>query len=164
MVQFIFFRVEYKVTSDVSLLVQYELTALATLTLHCDLLNLASIRYNGKSKSYLIRSSLNGPSYLSQFIKASDVHHHYTRGSTANFIVPYVSGVAATTFNYCTIKDWNSLPSDVKRKCMFNGFNNATKRYFRTQLHLMETDTFTHYFIITRDVRDTRHKHTNTDR
>ena len=38
MVEFIFFRVEYKVASDVSLLVQYELTALTTLSLHCDFL------------------------------------------------------------------------------------------------------------------------------
>ena len=41
----------------------------------------------------------NGPSYLSEhFIKVSDVHHHLTRGSTENFIVLSVSGVAATTF------------------------------------------------------------------
>ena len=40
-----------------------------------------------------------GPSYLSeQFIKVSDVHHHFTRGSIENFIVPSVNGVAAKTF------------------------------------------------------------------
>ena len=66
-----------------------------------------------------------GPSYLSeQFIKVSDVHH-FTRGSTENFIVPSVNGVAATTFYYSGIKDWNSLPSDVKQKCTFNGFKFA---------------------------------------
>ena len=30
------------------------------------------------------------------------------------FVVPSVSGVAATTFYYSAIKDWNSLPSEVK--------------------------------------------------
>ena len=56
-----------------------------------------------------------GLSYLSeQFIKVSDVHHH-----TENFIVPSVNGVAPTTFYYSGIKDWNSLPSDVKQKCTF---------------------------------------------
>ena len=46
------------------------------------------------------------PSYLSeQFIKVSDVHYHFTRGSTENFIVPSVNGVAATTFYYSGIKD-----------------------------------------------------------
>ena len=64
-----------------------------------------------------------GPSYLSkQFIKVSDVHHHFTRGSTENFIVHSVNGIAATTFYYSGIKDRNSLPSDVKQTCIFNGF------------------------------------------
>ena len=40
-----------------------------------------------------------GTSYHSEnFIKTSDVHHHFTRGSNENFVVPSVSGVAATTF------------------------------------------------------------------
>ena len=38
-------------------------------------------------------------------------------------IVSSVNGVAATTFYYSGIKDWNSLPSDVKQKYTFNGFN-----------------------------------------
>ena len=47
-----------------------------------------------------------GPSYLSeQFIKVSDVRHDFTRGSTENFIVSSVNGVAATTFYYSGIKD-----------------------------------------------------------
>ena len=59
-----------------------------------------------------------------------------TRGSTENFIVPSVNGVAATTF-YCSgIKDWNSLPSDVKQKCTFNGFKSAARQYLRSQLPL----------------------------
>ena len=71
-----------------------------------------------------------GPLYLSEhFIKSSDVHHHFTRGSTENFVVPSVSGVAATTFNYSGIKDWNSLPSDVKQKCTSNGFKSAARQY-----------------------------------
>ena len=87
-----------------------------------------------------------GPSYLSEhFIKASNVHHHFTRGSTENFVVPSVRGVAATTFYFSAIKDWNSLPSHVKQKCSFNGFKCAAKRYLRTQLQLMETDTYIYY-------------------
>ena len=87
-----------------------------------------------------------GPSYLSeQFIKVSDVHHHFTRGSTENFIVPSVNGVAATTFYYSGIKDWNSLPSDVKQKCTFNGFKSAARQYLRSQLQLMESDTYAFY-------------------
>ena len=84
-----------------------------------------------------------GPSYLSErFIKVSDVHHHFTRGSTENFIVPSVNFVAATTFYYSGIKDWNSLPSDVEQKCTFNGFKSAARQYLRSQLQLMESDTY----------------------
>ena len=50
-------------------------------------------------------------SYLSEnIVKTSDIHRHNTRGSIENFVVPSVSGVAATTFYYSAIKDWNSLP------------------------------------------------------
>ena len=40
-----------------------------------------------------------GPSYLSEhFIKASNVHNHFTRSSNENFELPSVSGISATTF------------------------------------------------------------------
>ena len=59
-----------------------------------------------------------------------------------NFIVPSVSGVAATTFYYSGTKDWNSLPWDVKQKCTFNGVKSAARQYLnRSQLQLMESDT-----------------------
>ena len=84
-----------------------------------------------------------GLSYLSEhFIKVSDVHHHLTRGSTENVIVPSVSGVAATTFYYSRIKDWNSLSMDVKQKCTFNGFKSVARQYLRSQIQLMESDTY----------------------
>ena len=42
-----------------------------------------------------IRFSMIDPSYLSEnFVKTSDIHLHNTRGSSENFIVPSVSGVA----------------------------------------------------------------------
>ena len=87
-----------------------------------------------------------GPSYLSEyFIKVSDVDYQFTRGSTENFIVPSVSGVAATAFYFSGIKDWNALPSDVKQKSTFNGFKSAARQYLRPQLQLMESDTYVYY-------------------
>ena len=67
------------------------------------------------------------------------------KGSTENFIVPSVNGVAATTFYYSGIKDMNSLPSDVKQKCTFNGLKSAARQYLRSQLQLMESDTYAYY-------------------
>ena len=56
------------------------------------------------------------PSYLSEhFRKVSDFHMYNTRGRSENFVVPHVSGHASTTFFFNGIKDWNSLPSDIKR-------------------------------------------------
>ena len=83
-----------------------------------------------------VHKIINGiaPSYLSEkIIKVSYVHRHFTGGSMENFKVPSVNGVAATTFYYCNsgIKDWNSLPSDVKQNCTFNGFKSATRQYLR---------------------------------
>ena len=81
-----------------------------------------------------------GPSYLSEhFIKVSDVHRHFTRGSTENFIVPSVRRVAATTVYYSGMKDLTSLPSVAKQKCTFNGFKSAARQYLRSQLQLMES-------------------------
>ena len=53
-----------------------------------------------------------------------------------------VNGVAATTFYNSGIKDWNSLPLDVKQKCTFNGFKSAARQYLRSQMQLMESDTY----------------------
>ena len=48
------------------------------------------------------------PSYLSEnFVKTSDILRHNTRGSRENFVVPSVSGVAATTFYYSAINGQN---------------------------------------------------------
>ena len=69
-----------------------------------------------------------GPLYIREhFVITFDVHHHFTGGSMENFVVPSVSGVAATTFFYSAIKDWNSLPLDIKQKSTFNGFKTAVK-------------------------------------
>ena len=86
------------------------------------------------------------PSYLSEdFVKTSDIHRHNTRGSSEIFVVPSVSGVAATTFYYSAIKDWNSLPSEVKIRNYYNSFKGEAKAYLRTQLQLSETDNFIYY-------------------
>ena len=79
------------------------------------------------------------------FVKVSNIHNHNTRGSGENFVVRSVSGVAATTFYFNAIKDWNSLPLDVKTKSYFNSFKGAAKTHFRSQLQLTEADNFIYY-------------------
>ena len=57
----------------------------------------------------------SGPSYLQQFFsKVSNVHSHGTRSRSYNFHVPHHKSLAADTFYYNGIIDWNSLPYHVK--------------------------------------------------
>ena len=75
------------------------------------------------------------PSYLSEnFVKTSDIHRHNTRGSSENFVVPSVSGVAAITFYYSAIKDYQRLEffTEVKIRSNYNSFKGAAKAYLRT--------------------------------
>ena len=114
-----------------------------------DSLNMVNVELRIKqlrlSHAYKIYNE-TGPSYLREhFVKTSDVHQHFTRGSTEKFVVPSVSAVAATTFCCSAIKDWNSLPLDIKQKSTFNGFKTAVKHCLRTHLQLMETDNFIYY-------------------
>ena len=87
-----------------------------------------------------------GPSYLSEnFVKTSDIHRHNTRGSSENFVVPSISGVAGTNFFYSAIQDWNSLPSEVKIRSNYNSFKGAALAYLKTQLQLSGSDNFVYY-------------------
>ena len=78
--------------------------------------------------------------FVEIFVKTSDIHRHNIRGSSENFVVPSVSGVAATTFFYSAIKDWHSLPSEVKVRNNYSSFKGAENAYLRTQLQLSEAD------------------------
>ena len=66
-------------------------------------------------------------------------------GVVKTYFVPSVSSVAATTFYYNAIKDWHSLPAEVKIKGSYNGFKGAAKTYLRTHLQLSEADNFVYY-------------------
>lgn len=91
--------------------------------------------FNGTSPSYL----------LDHFDKVSESHMYNTRGSSENFVVPRVSGQASTTFFFNGIKDWNSLPSEIKSCGNFNSFKTLVKRHLNNQMQLMESDIFCYY-------------------
>ena len=91
--------------------------------------------FNGTSPSYL----------LDHFHKMSEFHGYNTRGSSENFIVPRVSNQALTTFFFNGIKDWNSLPSEIKSCVSFNVFKTSVKKYLNSQMQLMENSIFCYY-------------------
>ena len=78
------------------------------------------------------------------FTKLSSYHNHNTRENGGNFVVPSVSGVASTTFYYNAIKDWNELPSDIKRR---SNFKNSVKSNLCSQVQLTEDDFCFYYEI-----------------
>ena len=82
---------------------------------------------------------------LEHFRKVSDFHMYNTRGSSENFVVPHVFGHASTTFFFNGIKDWNSLPSDIKRVETFNRFKTSVKSFLNSKMQLMEADIFFYY-------------------
>ena len=90
------------------------------------------------------------PSYLSEHLrKVSDFHIYNTLGSSENFAVPHVSGHASTIFFFNGIKEWKSLPSDIKRVETFNRFKTSVKRFLNSQMQLMEADIFCyHWFLL----------------
>ena len=45
------------------------------------------------------------------------------------------------------IKDWNGLPSDIKRDGNFNRFKTSVKRYLNSQMQLMENDIFCYHYL-----------------
>ena len=66
-----------------------------------------------------------GPSYLSEnFIKVSDVHHHFSRGRTENFVVPSVNGVAATTFLIVELKIGTLYPRMSNKSALLSMVSN----------------------------------------
>ena len=88
------------------------------------------------------------PSYLSEhFRKVSDLHMYNTGGSSENFVVPHESGHASTTFFFNGIKDWNSLPPDIKRVHNFNRFKTSVKRFLNSEMQLMEAVFFFFFFV-----------------
>ena len=72
-------------------------------------------------------------SYLSDnFRLFSDVHGYNTRNSESNFILPRAKGQACNTFYFTGIKEWNSLPIQIKSSTDANSFKRAIKNHLST--------------------------------
>ena len=84
------------------------------------------------------------PSYLSDnFCEVNSVHCRETRASHFNFYVPSVKGRATETFYFKGIKDWNSLPDDVKAIDNYGHFKKQTKAYILARSLERERSDFT---------------------
>ncbi len=68
------------------------------------------LRLNTAHKIYCNQS----PIYLNVNFKRARDRAHMTRCSQWNFIVPNIEGVEGNTFYFNAIKDWSSLPEQLK--------------------------------------------------
>jgi hypothetical protein len=78
--------------------------------------------FNGTSNSYISNN----------FRLFSDVHRYNTRNSESNFILPKAKGQACNTFYFTGIKEWNSLPIQIKSLTNSTSFKSAIKTHLST--------------------------------
>ena len=71
------------------------------------------------------------PSYLADsFTRVDAIHSHDTRDSGFNFYLPSNrSGIMAKTFLHSAVKDWNALPSDIKKISSEQVFKSRLKEF-----------------------------------
>lgn len=84
------------------------------------------------------------PHYMkSNFVKSRDIVSYNTRHNEFNFYVPSINGQLANTFYYNTIKDWNSLPSDIKKIKSTHEFKYKAKCFLFDNMRESYFDAFT---------------------
>ena len=87
------------------------------------------------NKCILVFKKLNGdvPSYIDKlFITNQSIHSRQTRHGGYNLVCPgYTrSSEVGRSFTISSIKLWNSLPPEIKRKQSIGSFKNALRKHF----------------------------------
>ena len=74
------------------------------------------------------------PNYLSsKFALVSESHAHNTRGSIHNYVVTSQQAKAQTGFCFSAIKEWNSLPDEIKGAGSLFIFRKKLKQHFMSR-------------------------------
>ncbi len=69
------------------------------------------------------------PGYLQEnFVKTRNRRQH-TRSNQWNFNVPNVRGIESNTFYFNAVKDWNTLPNNLKNCENIETYKKRVKRY-----------------------------------
>ena len=76
-----------------------------------------------------------GPEYLrSHFTRVSSVHQYSTRNSVQNFKVPKSTTIISGSFYYNAIRDWASLPTEIKSIPNKPNFKKSVKTHLLNQI------------------------------
>ena len=74
------------------------------------------------------------PKYLlPNFTAVSAAHSHNTRGSSFNFSLSRELSLSRNSFSFTAIKNWNSLPNDVKCIDQLRVFKRELKQFYISQ-------------------------------
>ena len=65
-----------------------------------------------------------------------------TRQSEFNYFIPRVQGIATHSFFYTSIKEWNSLPNNIKCLESKPRFKKAVMKHLREQERNVERNDF----------------------
>jgi len=79
------------------------------------------------------------------FIKITEVHSHNTRGSDFNFKVPKINTITSGTFYYNAIKEWNSLPPELRAIESKETFKSSLKCYLFDRASQRESLSYVSY-------------------
>ena len=83
------------------------------------------------------------PPYMSsQFVRLSDSHGYSTRNVISNFCLPHVKSQGHTSFKFCAIKLWNSLPEFIKSSSTKDSFKFNCKRHLLQVMKKEESSDF----------------------
>ena len=93
------------------------------------------VRYFRLVHVHKIKNGL-APDYLTgAFTAVKEVHQHFTRGSVSDFHIssPCVSSLSQKSFGYVAVKEWNSLPLDLKQIRSVTTFKSRLRSYLLSQ-------------------------------
>ena len=80
------------------------------------------------------------------FIKISDTElRQCTRASRLNFFLPRVQNRAVNTFYFSAIKEWNSLPANIKEVIGEESFKTMIKKHISAELRNKILSPFIYY-------------------
>ena len=81
------------------------------------------------------------PSYMMSGLKFK-CHNHKTRCSDYSYFVPSVKTQGSVIFNYCGIKLWNALPSNIKVCNVKSEYKNKCKGFLMNKMKVDEESEF----------------------
>ena len=82
------------------------------------------------------------PAYLQYANRVSASHHHETRHSSMNFVMPLVRSQEHKGFMFNAIRLWNELPCDVKACKSLTVFKYKTKQFYMARMGALEGGSF----------------------